>query len=330
MQKTIEKAGNGVNRVRRHAEKKVGGPARLRVIGMLDPRHFPENRLFTLFLLTVILLFSNSPSASAGRNCETGEHLLVYINETGDVLRDHTRSPAAIHLQGTFAIASADYFRGRFDGVPEALDDWSAQPAFRLIFELAEQITFTAGMTSGISDAAPFSPENLEVWYEANPHFGFAGKISHMYGGLTYTLYGSPNDTAASTEEIALDMRSTLTVLGPLYHWVKIVYAINSGGTFFEIGIEPDIRFSPVTLSFPFSVATGWNDYYGKGDGDGYVQIGIKGAIPLTGYIPARYGQWCLEPALDVLFRDNSLADRQFDDAGSVVFIGAVALRFIY
>jgi hypothetical protein len=61
------------------------------------------------------------------------------------------------------------------------------------------------------------------------------------------------------------------------------------------------------------------------------VRLGLHGSVPLA-FIPADYGSWTFGAGVDLLLREDDLADAgdPFDDAGNLVPIGSLTIAVAY
>ena len=88
----------------------------------------------------------------------------------------------------------------------------------------------------------------------------------------------------------------------------------------------------PLSLAAPLTLGVGFDDYYGFGTGTtGFVGLGLSGSVPLA-FVPADYGSWTLGAGVDLLLREEDLADagKPLDDASNRVPIGSLRLALAY
>lgn len=267
-----------------------------------------------------------------------------FVTNVGDVGVAKSGNTGRIHVGGSAHAATADYFRGRFDGVPDDLDAFSIGPSIRLGFDLFRESGYKAALVIGSAnnfwteEVLP-AESDIDAWYESNNFVGLAADLGNdVTAGLTYTVYTSPNNVFGTSHELALAAKYGGEVLGlSLNPQIKVAMPVDDGdGVFAQLKATPlsfdvDIGARDVNLSLPVTLGVGFADYYGdRTDTTGYVDVGLQASMPLG--LPSDYGQWSLNAGFDVLAREGDLRDADPAVAGddTVIYIGQVSVSFAY
>ena len=138
------------------------------------------------------------------------------------------------------------------------------------------------------------------AFYETDFYAGIGGAAGPVGLDVTYTAYMSPRGSWGTVKELALGF-SVDNVAAP-YATIAFEMSGNaagdSGGTYFELGIEPSAPLddAPVSLSFPIAIGMSPSNYYNPGGVNyafGFFSAGASIGIPLA--VPAqlrRVGNW--------------------------------------
>lgn len=271
---------------------------------------------------------------------------LVYLTSEGDIFRAETPSEARIHLHGDLTVSSADFFRAKFRGVQEDLDDWAIKPTLAMTLEMFDnwnvirEMNLTVGMETGFSDTDPFSRDDLDSfnwWYQANPYVGVSMRlVGGILAGVTYTYYDSPNNALEAFDELALTAKYVAPdTLGRFNLQGKLAFPTDTDdGVYFEVRARPAFEFmvqqNPITVSVPLILGLGIDDYYGDENMEAYLTAGVIGSMPLP-VSPREFGDWRLNLGIDFTFRDDAIQDTHpFDDGGNTITRALVGLSFMY
>lgn len=294
---------------------------------------------------------SSTPTLPEIRNYEP----LYTLTDEGNLQVLRTPSPGRLHVHGSFTLRSADYFRGRYDGVgiinrTDEVDQLQMAPSLGVTLEVLKDVgmlthlNLVGGTVNSLAKRPPGSPKT-NFWYESNNYVGLvAAGGPALLAGLTYTAYTSPNDEFPSSDELAVNFQWSGTLSGTwrLNPHVKAAWPLGSRGVYVEGGIAPEVNLgmllhAPLTLSFPLLLGVGVDEYYGRNsDYTGYLQGGVVADLSLKRYIAASLGNWNLVASAHALGREKALrnASRQYsggiEGADQVVVEGELALRFTY
>ena len=271
----------------------------------------------------------------------------IYGSVLGDIQQAETANPGRIHALANLGVASADYFRGGFDDVPSDLDEIAFGPDLSVAFELWQDrpwpvadLSLTLGTQNNLADQVQPTDASAEDWYESNNFAALTARLGQDWlGQLTYTIYSSPNDVSGTAYELALagSYRGS-NPIGGLSPQLKLAKPTDrSEGLYTELRATPGLTLFedgsyPLSLTAPVTLGVGFDDYYGSGTGTtGFVGLGLSGSVPLA-IIPADYGSWTFSAGVDLLLREDDLADAgdPFDDAGNLVPIGSLTLAVAY
>jgi hypothetical protein len=184
-----------------------------------------------------------------------------------------------------------------------------------------------------------------KMWYESR----FYSALQFTFGpGVTldgsYTVYPSPNNSFSTVKEIAFrvggDAQSTLAGLALRPHaLVAMEFDASpgegqadggqSGGTYLEVGIAPDIVEPDFSIAFPIKVGFSLDDYYELGGVDhqfGFLSLGAIATVPLAR--STTYGLWDVHGG----FEFQSLGDtpEAFNGGSQSKLIGTVGVGFSY
>lgn len=275
--------------------------------------------------------------AQRGQEGET----LVHVTPSGDVASTPKTHRGPFQFGAGVAVSNADYFRGRFDGVPDDFGELSIQPSIRGSLEFWREGDNTASFTVGSANSIwteDVLPEDSTWgnWYESNNYAGIAGSFGGFSTGFTYTRYGSPNDTFSTAHELALSAGYTDPLLGldidPKFT-VAVPIHDEGRGAFTKLqanalSLDSDALGTGMTFTVPVAVGVGWGDYYGPGsDITGYAKTGLDVGIPLDDV-----GAWSLNAGVHAIAREDSLSDRDPALAGNdtMAYQGMVSIDFTY
>jgi len=138
------------------------------------------------------LVVAAGPAAAQDRDAEMVD--LTLVTSEGDVISTRTPNEDNLHVFGSFTVATADYFRGAFDGVEEDLDEWSYRPTLGLAVDLAQgtgaltNLSLTLGMANGFTNTDyDHAAKQRESWYKGDFFTGLAANLfDDFLAGLTY------------------------------------------------------------------------------------------------------------------------------------------------
>lgn len=300
---------------------------------------------FTVLFATGAVICPDHGSAQAKPEKAAAEFLMT--TAVGDLAVHATPNTARIHLQGSLGLQTADYFRGRFDGIKERAEDWGVLNHLAVVAKLwkdpkgpIQNLNFIVGIENGAAEAGMF-PNDREprIWYEANPYLGFAMRLSReLLLGATFTSYTSPNGFLGTSEEIALTAKyqGKQFLMEMLNPQVKIVVPVSDGkGLYAEFSITPTIMAVPdlgLSLEFPLVGGVGFNDYYGGEDDTlAFGSIGVTARIPISS-INSPYGNWSAFAGAHVIFRQSALSRIYvgLDDANDTVAYGNIGVNLAF
>ena len=136
----------------------------------------PASKTATLStsLLLVPVLTGGAPAAQEA-GAPPAKDELIFGAVLGDLRHATTANPGRVHVAGNLGAASADYFRGKYDGVPSDLDEIAIGPDLGVAFELFEDqpwpvsdLSLTVGTQNNLADQAQPTDSSVEDWYESN------------------------------------------------------------------------------------------------------------------------------------------------------------------
>lgn len=281
---------------------------------------------------------------------------LYSLDDLGSIRAYRTPSLGRLHVHGEFAVSSADYFRGLYDGVKEIKDFDDAEevhlaPMVSVTLELFDSpgwlsnLNLVGGSSNSLAQR-PAGAGSNHYWYESNNYVGLLGAVRRDWlAGFTYTAYGSPNGEFDSFDELSLALQwaGDIKPGWKLNPHVKAAWPVGTEEVYVEGGLAPQVNIgqvlhtAPVTLALPVVVGVGVNDYYQNNtDPTGYVDVGLKAGLSMKRLIPAVYGNWDISLGVHGLFREADLvnASRQrfpgFDNGDKTVVYGTFALGFTY
>ena len=163
-----------------------------------------------------------------------------------------------------------------------------------------------------------------ESFYETDFYAGIGGAAGPVGLDVTYTAYMSPRGSWGTVKELALGF-SVDNVAAP---YATIAFELSgnaagdSGGTYFELGIEPSAPLddAPVSLSFPIAIGMSPSNYYNPGGVNyafGFFSAGASIGIPLA--VPEQYGEWGLALGVNALVFGDGLKLINGDDSGTKI-----------
>jgi len=273
----------------------------------------------------------------------------IYSKELGDVHAKKTTNQGPLHFFGSFGVSNADYSRGRFDDIPESRDTYEYPVNLSAVFELPQSRrsgsfndwAVTIGSGNDLSSQRPPAlPPGAPLgnWYESDHYIGLTTHLAGDWiGGLTYSVFTSPNDVSPTAHEAALAGRYTGqgTWFGRLSPEFRLAVPTDSGsGVFTQFTAAPSFGLADGQkdgkLQMPFSIAVGTNDYYGPGMGStGYAALGVTYSLPFGS---KRFGIWSFSAGVDAVYRADELAAAggPFADHDNVIFDAALLVHFSY
>ncbi len=291
------------------------------------------------------LVVAAGPAAAQDRDAEMVD--LTLVTSEGDVISTRTPNEDNLHVFGSFTVATADYFRGAFDGVEEDLDEWSYRPTLGLAVDLAQgtgaltNLSLTLGMANGFTNTDyDHAAKQRESWYKGDFFTGLAANLfDDFLAGLTYTAYTSPNDVLPTNHELAIAVGyQGRNIVGRLVPTVKWALPLDEeDGSFLAIGVEPAFTFFhdasyPVTVSLPLEIGTGFSNYYDQDEDEaGYFSFGLLGVVPLR-FMPASIGSWRAFAGIEQILRDNDVADAGggIDDDDNSITEASLGISFVF
>lgn len=302
----------------------------------------PRGRVRPSIVLLVLAGVASLLAPAAGAAQE--RQPFTYMGVLGDIVQSTSANPGRVHVSGSLSFATADYFRGAFDDVPEDLDEVAIGPSLSLIVELLrrpsgplENLSVTLGTQNNLADQVQPVDSEVHDWYESNNFVGLAARFAGGWrAGTAYTIYSSPNDVSPTVHELAFAVGyGGDNLAGRLAPQAKVATRVDDNdGVYAELKVAP--AFTPLgeglTLTVPVVVGAGFDDYYGAGTGTSvYGSVGVTAGLPLR-FIPPEYGSWTFAVGADVLVRDRDIrrTGRGFDDQDTVVVIGRASLDLVY
>ena len=211
-----------------------------------------------------------------------------------------------------------------FRGIVQETGGFIAQPFLDGSISLGAA-SITAGTWSSLHSAQPddccFAGAPMS-FYETDFYAGIGGAAGPVGLDVTYTAYMSPRGSWGTVKELALGF-SLDNVAAP-YATVAFEVSGNaagdSGGTYFELGIEPSAPLddAPVSLSFPVAIGLSPSNYYNPGGVNhafGFFSAGASIGIPLN--VPEGYGEWGLGLGVSALVFGEGLKQINGDDSGA-------------
>ena len=166
-------------------------------------------------------------------------------------------------------------------------------------------------------DGAPSS------FYETDFYAGLGFAAGNVGVDITYTAYMSPRGSWGTVKELALGLShdNAAAPYATIAFEVDGNAAGDSGGTYFELGIEPAAPLAddaPVSLSFPIAIGMSPSDYYNPGGVNhafGFFSAGASIGVPLD--VPEKYGAWELALGVNALVFGEGLQQINGDDSSA-------------
>ena len=227
---------------------------------------------------------------------------------------------------GSVSLASGVDFVNQyyFRGIVQETGGFIAQPFLDGSISLGAA-SITAGTWSSLHSAGDAGFDGApESFYETDFYAGIGGAAGPVGLDVTYTAYMSPRGSWGTVKELALGF-SLDNVAAP-YATVAFELSGNaagdSGGTYFELGIEPSAPLddAPVSLSFPVAIGMSPSNYYNPGGVNhafGFFSAGASIGIPLN--VPEQYGSWELGLGVSALVFGEGLKQINGDDSGAKI-----------
>ncbi len=199
-------------------------------------------------------------------------------------------------------------------------------------------IDFYAGVWNSIHSEQTLADGNgAKDFYETDLYVGVAFDIAEKFGfDISYVGYFYPNGAFNDIHELDIAFSyDDSDDLGDFALSPYVLLAIEfddangSEDTYIELGgklsLDPFIPTSEdydVSLSVPFAVGLGVDNYYPDNDFFGYASVGILAGIPLD-FIPSDYGTWEAHAGLTAyFFNDGEGLNDGGDDFQLVASIG--------
>lgn len=292
-------------------------------------------------LATAVAAFAQQPASNnlSSTSATTSEQAVVTV----------TPAKSAFSVQVDLDCATA-YF---YHGIIQEDTGFILQPAAKLTINVYEENDVkvdaylgTWNSFHGQKTAAQTQGDFTEYWYESDLIGGVAVTQGKVTLAAQYVVLTSPSDAYETVQE--LDLTFSYDDSDALGEWALHPYALlgieigadasdganSDTGTYLELGIAPGFSFdaesTPVAITFPASVGLSLNDYYqdasGNDDAFGFVQVGVKGAIPLP--FAERYGKWTLSAGLSALILGDHTADLNAGQGEQIV--ATIGLQLVF
>ena len=242
-------------------------------------------------------------------------------------------TPAAAQNDGNVSLASGvdivnQYY---FRGIVQETGGFIAQPFLdgSISFGAA---SIAAGTWSSLHSVSTDADGNSLLGFEGAPasfyetdfYAGIGGAAGPVGLDVTYTAYMSPRGSWGTVKELALGL-SLDNVAAP---YATIAFELSgnaagdSGGTYFELGIEPSAPLddAPVSLSFPIAIGLSPSNYYNPGGVNhafGFFSAGASIGVPLN--VPEQYGSWELGLGVSALVFGEGLKQINGEDSGAKI-----------
>jgi hypothetical protein len=293
--------------------------------------------------------FKSKPVSKHGKN-----RLFIFADGSGHLhsaKTSKTGNKGAIHVFGSLGVSNADFFRGAFDGIPEGTDELSVPSTLAAIIEIVpegdgmlSEVSLAFGAHNALSigepPGLPAGQEHREHWYESDHFASVSAKVAkHWLTALTYAVYASPADLAATTQEIIWSAGYTgKGLVGKLKPEFQLASKVKGGdGIFTRLVVAPKVKVLkhdryPVTLKVPAAVGVGTNDYYGRAvDTGAYASVGLDASVPLA-FVPSDHGAWKLTTKVDFTYRTDDIieAEPPYAEGEQAVVDAAILLEFLY
>lgn len=296
-----------------------------------------QRKLCRIYCMTVFVLLLTMVAWSGwvGFALAQERKTFTYVTNVGDVNEASTPNEGNLHLTGEGRFATADYFRGKFDGDPEDLDEVHGGTTLRLSLELWEGIALTGGSANNVGSDVGAQSRSNDRWFESNNFVGLSFKLpANLLAGATYTVYTAPNDFAATSDEFTFALKWTGKLLGQgLGPQVKLAFPLGDDGLFTELGVQPSTNLfsDAVTLKLPLTLGIGFDNYYGRqAESEVFGQVGLTASLPLK-FIPMTYGSWEFNIGGDFIARSSGIRRAStFDRDESTILIGRMGISFTY
>ena len=211
-----------------------------------------------------------------------------------------------------------------FRGIVQETGGFIAQPFLDGSIDFGGA-SITAGTWSSLHSAGAAGFDGApESFYETDFYAGLGLAAGDVGVDLTYTAYMSPRGSWGTVKELALGLShdSVAAPYATLAFELSGNAAGDSGGTYFELGIEPSapLEDAPVSVSFPIAIGMSPSDYYNPGGVNhafGFFSAGLSLGVPLD--VPEQYGEWGLALGVNALMFGEGLKLVNGDDSGAKV-----------
>jgi len=191
--------------------------------------------------------------------------------------------------------------------------------------------TFATFLDSPVSDVANGSTDHH---YEQDLYVSLFFQLAKcLTFDVTYALYGSPNDSFNTYQQLefgfVFDDKALTGAIFGIQPSIRLIAELDGAcdgqneGVFLSLGINPNIDIycfqndeDAINFSLPISAGFSIDNYYEFGAPDdndlcwGYMSIGAKLNVPLA-FIPARFGKWSGYVSGTMLVLDSQLANYQ-------------------
>lgn len=294
-----------------------------------------------------MVLIAAALGFQAASAAEDASKEVLTTDSLGTISSFERIKPEKIHLQGSIGAISADYSRGRYDGIKEDPRYWGGAVSVSIIAEIlrdrpgmVSDLYLNVGIENTFAETDLFpDSRSPKTWYESNPNAGLvmrAGKDWQF--GITFGAFTSPNGQFGSSREIAFTGRyqGAALFMDKLNPQVKIAVPVSDGkGVYAELSVDPgfkpfsDSRFQ---INLPVVFGMGIDDYYGADKSTPvYGSLGLVGSMPLK-IVPSDYGAWSVKAGAFLLVRETALtkARKPLDDADNTVIYGSASLVFVF
>ena len=285
-------------------------------------------------------------SVVAGERTAQGAGSTSAAAEDGAAAKAEGESPFHFQLNVDYATS---YF---YHGIIQEDTGLILQPAAKVTANLLarDDLTINAylatwssfhGQKTGTDGEGGFK----DHWYESDVVGGLAVTRGAWSFSGQYALLGSPSDAYEAVQEldfsVGYDDSGALGAFA-LHPYASLAIEIGAdasdggdsdGGMYLELGIAPGFTAKAlekyIAISFPVAVGLSIEDYYQNADGEddtfGFVQVGVKAAVPL---LSGKNGVWTLNAGVSGLFLGDHTAEYNGGDHEQVIAVVGLQLDF--
>ena len=204
-------------------------------------------------------------------------------------------------------------------------------------------VDFYAGVWNSIHSEQTLADGNgAKDFYETDLYVGVAFAVAEKFGiDISYVGYFYPNGAFNDIHELDIAVSyDDSDDLGDFALSPYVLLAIEfddangSEDTYIEFGGELSLdAFVPtsedfdVSLSVPFALGLGVDNYYPDNDLFGYFSVGVFGSIPLE-FIPSEYGAWEAHAGLTGYFFNDGAGLTDSDEDFQLVASIGIGLEY--